>query len=133
MASILTVKNPTTVDFVHVFEDHNGKRETIEIKSGAAMQLPSAEAKDVAYHLAQLVLDAKGLSKFGKDHENVGKWLLGEIADPFSSASTVAPRPVAQMLPDAEPAIKASGNVETEAKAPAEEAPKAKRSKLFPA
>lgn len=123
MSSVLTIKNPTTVDFVHVFEDHNGARETIEVKSGAAVTLPAAQARDCAYHLAQLVLDAKGLPKFGKDHENVGKWLLGEIGDPFSETSSVAPRKAPQMLPTE--SLETGSVAETDA-------PKAKKSKSFP-
>lgn len=67
------IKNLTSNPFVHYY---NGAR--IVIGSKKQITLPAAAAKDVAYHLAQRVLDEKGLPFFGQEHDDEIANILGE-------------------------------------------------------
>lgn len=67
------VSNPLSVDYVH---EYAGKK--FKIKAKSVVDLPTAVAHDVAYHLAQRVCAQRGLPNFGQEWEEVKAELLGE-------------------------------------------------------
>jgi hypothetical protein len=69
---VLSITNPTERTFVHSYDGQE-----IEIKAGATVQLPENVARDVAYHLSQRILSAKGIGFFGSEHEECIEELLG--------------------------------------------------------
>lgn len=69
----VTIKNRTKKPFIH---EYDGNR--IVIGSMKQLTLPYAVAKDCAYHLAQRVLDEKGIPFFGQEHDDEIARLMGE-------------------------------------------------------
>ena len=69
---VITLKNETSKVFIH---EYDGER--IVIGAGKQRSLPFAVARDCAYHLAQRILDDKGLPFFGQEHEEEINRLMG--------------------------------------------------------
>lgn len=70
--NVVNLINPTKKDFTYRY---NG--EEVTIPAGKTVALPEACALDLAYHLAQRILEAKNIPFFGEEHSECQAELMG--------------------------------------------------------
>jgi hypothetical protein len=70
--NVVNLINPTKKDFTYPY---NG--EEVTIPAGKTVALPEACALDLAYHLAQRILEAKNIPFFGEEHSECQAELMG--------------------------------------------------------
>lgn len=76
--------NPTKSDFTYRFEG-----EDVTIPAGKVVALPEACAYDMAYHLAQRILEAKWIAFFGEEHSTCRAELMGLKEPTFFTAKVL--------------------------------------------
>lgn len=70
--NVINLINPTKKDFTYNFAG-----EDVTIPAGKVVALPEACALDLAYHLAQRILEAKNIPFFGIEHSECKAELMG--------------------------------------------------------